>query len=270
MSSNRRSGYESIDDSELEEPSEDGDTAADEPESGCFARFRTLQVYFFTDWPWETAEHISVPKAAAKKEKSRKADRSSSTKVLIACSVIILLRLSLVTSGIVVQFMTCFRRDRITTDLTPIPNTTTKLILDCSKKSEIIGGLIIPDIVILFLAFWVYFGLKFGSQYCRGCLGWKELNVVVRADSAKTLNKLVQAINCNLLGKSLTRGYTVIPLFYIMVSQGASVLYMFAFQLENKDVIIQPPIGKTTLAGDVKYILISLAFAGFIALDLEL
>ena len=53
-----------------------------------------------------------------------------------------------------------------------------------------------------------------------------------------------------------------------MVSQGASVLYMFAFQLQHKHVIIQPPIGKTTLAGDVKYLLISLAFAGFIALDL--
>ena len=197
MSSNRRSGYESIDDSELEDTGEYGGASADEPESGCCTRFRTLLVYFLTDWPWETAEHISVPKTAAEKEKSRKADRSSSTKVLIACSVLILLRLSLVTTGIVAQFMTCFRRDRISTDLTLIPNTTTNStkLLDCRKKSEIIGGLIIPDIVIFFLAFWVYFGLKFGSQYCSGCFGWKELNVVMRADSARTLNKLVQAIN---------------------------------------------------------------------------
>ena len=146
-------------------------------------------------------------------------------------------------------------------------NTTTQL-LDCSTKSEIIGGLIIPDIVILLLAFWVYFGLKFGSQYCRGCFGWKEAYVVVRADSAKILNKLVEAIDHKLLGKSLTRGYTVIPLLYIIVSQGVGVFYLFAFQLAHKNVIIQSPLGKTTLAGYVKYILISLAFVGFVALDL--
>ena len=50
MSSKRRSGYESIDesadDTELEEMSKDGDTA-DEKQSGCCARFLTSQVYFF-------------------------------------------------------------------------------------------------------------------------------------------------------------------------------------------------------------------------------
>ena len=46
------------------------------------------------------------------------------------------------------------------------------------------------------------------------------------------------------------------------------VFYLFTFQLQHKDVIIQPPIGKTTLAGDVKYTLISLPFVGFIAVDL--
>ena len=105
MSSKRHSGYESIDentdDTELEEMSKDGDTA-DEKQSGCCARFLTSQVYFFTDWPWETVEYISVPKAAAAAEKkSRQADRSSSSKVLIAYSVILLLQLLLVTTGIV-------------------------------------------------------------------------------------------------------------------------------------------------------------------------
>lgn len=90
MSSKRRSGYESIDesadDTELEEMSKDGDTA-DEKQSGCCARFRTSLAYFFTDWPWETVEYISVPKAAATAEKKLRQDdrRSSSSKVIIGC-----------------------------------------------------------------------------------------------------------------------------------------------------------------------------------------
>ena len=60
----------------------------------------------------------------------------------------------------------------------------------------------------------------------------------------------------------------MIPLLYIIVSQGVSVFYLFAFQLAHKNVIIQSPLGKTTLDGDVKYTLISLAFVGFVALDL--
>ena len=65
----------------------------------------------------------------------------------------------------------------------------------------------------------------------------------------------------------------VIPLLYITVlmlkGASCSAFYLFAFQLTHKDVIIKPLLGKTTLASDVKYVLISLAFVWFVTLDLR-
>ena len=180
-----------------------------------------------------------------------------------------MLRLSVITSGLVVQLMTCFRRDRISRDLTPMgPNTTTQL-LRCTEKDEVICALLIPDLVIFLLAFWVYFALKFSNQICRNCFGWRELRVVIKANTADKLNELVLAIEPELLGKSITSGYIFISLFYILLSQGTSVLYLYAFQLADKDVVIQPPLqDRGRLGRDLKIVMIALSFVGFIALDL--
>ena len=135
------------------------------------------------------------------------------------------LRFILILSGMVLQLMTCFRRDRISTDLVQIANTTTKQ-LNCNKKNEIIGGLLLPDLVIFLLACWVYFVFKFGYQYrkcLRKCLGWDELNVVLEADGAKNLNELFQAVKSKLSKPHLVIGYTVIPILYILSSQLLSV-----------------------------------------------
>ena len=148
------------------------------------------------------------------------------------------------------------------------PNSTTQL-LRCTEKDEVICALLIPDLVIFLLAFWVYFALKFANQIFRECFGWEKLNVIIKVDAADNLNKLVMAIKPKKLGKSFTSGYIFISIFYILLSQGTSVLYLYAFQLADKDVVIQPPLqDRGTLSGDIKSEMIALSFVGFIALDL--
>ena len=197
----------------------------------------------------------------------------------ILCFVIMLLRVFFIMGGTFVQLMTCFRRDWISIR---VANDTSEKLLRCDDESEIFSSLLIPDAVVVLVAIWVYIGLRFGPQcysssgpqrnsglWCSRYCKWKELNTAMKADTAKRLNKLVQAVKSELQKKSIILCYTVIPIFYIVLSQVTSGLYFLAFKLDNKDVVIQPPLGKDDqLAGDVKSIFILLAFAGFISLDL--
>ena len=243
---------------------------------GCCARagcrwLKTSLVYFFTDWPLEIAKYISIPDTIPKDSSDDTAEEEfrCSCKWLFVWPFVVTLRLSFIFLAVVTQLMTCFRRDKISTNFTVVEfhNIPMKR-LSCDKKSEVIGGLLIPGMVIVLLAFWVYFGLKFGGQYCRGCFGWKELNSVMKADSIASLSKLIKAVRTKLLEKTVTIAYTLIPLVYIVLSQVVSGMYLYAFKLANKNVIIQAPLGGPTLGKDLKYGLISLSFVGFIALDI--
>ena len=143
--------------------------------------------------------------------------------------------------------------------------------LSCDKKYDILGGLLLPDLVIFLLACWVYFALKFGyhcRKCLRKCLGWEELNVVLEADGAKNLNELVRAVKSKLSKPHLVIEYTLIPILYIMASQLLSVWYLFAFHLIDKNVGIKPPLGCHFLIGHAKNTLLAFTFFGFIALDI--
>ena len=265
--------------------------------------WKVFWVWIFTDWPCKTvkciintiegtredAEVLQQPQAA--RQQSEEAGQQGDAELpqdertcchTALCStlwpalwfVINLLRLLFIIAGTAVQLMTCFRRDMINTDLTPIANTSTKL-LKCDDKREIICGLLIPDSVIILVAIWVYFGLNFRHQCytcctrsCRKCCKWKELKTAMKADTAERLNALVKDIKSKLQKKSIIAWYTLIPVIYIVLSQVASIMYLFAFHLKNKGVVIQPPLGEVRLAGDVKVSIIAVSFAGFISLDL--
>ena len=299
-------GYASMDESiitQMEQSlTENGHQPGGNERYGCFAYFRTFFLYIFTDWPWETIKCISMPDnrpattlaaTSSASAQSLKPDDTIQTKrrtndntgepktastekscsfltdKLILWLVIMTLRVSVITIGLAVQLMICFRRDRISTDLTPMGPNSTRQLLRCTEKDEVICALLIPDLVIFLLAFWVYFALKFANQVCHDCFGWMELRVVIKADTAENLNELVLAITKKKLGTSITTGYIFIALFFILLSQGTSVLYLYAFQLVDKDVVIQPPLqDKDTLSGDFKSGMIAVSFVGFIALDL--
>ena len=297
-STRRGSKYGALDESdvhsfvELDRPTESDPQPGITERYGCFSYLRTFLMYIFTDWPWETVKNISMPcnkpapnpnsstiqeerkndEAAMQGQSTNKEKRSCSTDKLILWFFIVLLRLLFLMTGLVAQVMTCFRRDWISTDLTTIESTTmntTTQILKCSERDEVISGLLIPDMVIFLLAFWVYFALKFANQVCRGCFGWRELSVVIKADTANKLKELVQEINPKQLGKSITSGYISISISYILLSQGVSVLYLYAFQLADEDVVIQSPLqDRERLSGGLKSGMIALSFVGFITLDL--
>ena len=243
-------------------------------QDGCCARasscLKTSLVYLFTDWPWKIAQYVVMPNTIPKDSKTPKGEAEEdfrcSIEWLLLWPAVILFRLSFIIIAVVTQLMTCFRRDSISTNFTMVQNTSLKK-LTCNEKSEVICSLLIPDMVIVLLAFWVYFGLKFGSQYCRGCFGWKELNSVMKADTTGSLNTLVIAVRPKLIEKGITVIYTVIPFVYIILSQMVSGVYLEAFKLANENVIIQAPLGGPTLGKDLKDGIIALSFVGFIALD---
>ena len=143
---------------------------------GCCARasrcLKASSVYFFTDWPWEIAQYLSMPDTIPKDSKPSKDAAEEQAEEEFCCSIewlllwsaIILFRLSFIVIAVITQLMTCFHRDRISTNFTvvQIHNISMKK-LNCDERSEVICGLLIPDMVIVLLAFWVYFGLKVGS-----------------------------------------------------------------------------------------------------------
>ena len=271
-----------------------------------FRCLKMFSVWIFTDWPWETAKCIintiegtredaevlqqpqaAIPLCNLRKQSEEAGQQGDAAELPDACPVInsnsdertccytalcntlwfvlIFSRLLFIIAGTAAQLMTCFRRDMINT---PIANTSTTKLLKCDDKREVISGLLIPDGVVILVAIWVYFGLKCGDQYCKCiCCKCRELKTAVKADTAKRLNALVEDVESKLQKESIIACYTVIPLMYIVLSQVASSMYLVAFHLTNKGVVIQPTIGEARLAGDLKFGIIALSFAGFISLD---
>ena len=182
-----------------------------------------------------------------------------------------IIRLSFISIALFAQLMTCFRRDWITTNFTSVSfHNTSKDKLLCNDEVEVITGLLIPDIVVVLLAFWLYFCLKFGSKYyssCK-CCGCKELKTVMKADTAKSLNKLVTAAKDKLKNSYVIMTYTLMAIIYMILSLLVSGIYLYVFKLAYDDVVIQSPLSKHVLGGKEKYRTIWFSFMGFVAFDL--
>ena len=241
---------------------------------------KTSLVWFFTDWPWDIAKYISLPDTIPKDSSNdiaREEESKCSFKCLFIYSAVVIFRVSLILMAAIAQLMTCFRRDRIIANLTVIQVHHKNVSnLRCNETSEVIGGFIVSDTVIVLLAIWVYFGLKYGNQCCRDCgcrFGWKELNYVMEADSIASLSELIKAVREKLLEKrvlgtpAMVYIYAAIPFFYIVFSQGVSGIYLDVFHLVNNTVVIQP-VGTAILRSALKDVVIAASCLGFIVLDL--
>jgi len=143
--------------------------------------------------------------------------------------------------------------------------------MSCDKDEQIVHGTLIPDAVVLLLAFWVYCVLKLSDlchlecyEKCCKCFGWKELNTVLKADTAKSLNELVKKVQ----SKICISRYIIISILYIFLSQGSGVMYLYAFRLLNNDVLHSPIMGTTSLTGKAKLRMIIFSLIGFVAFDL--
>ena len=156
-----------------------------------------------------------------------------------------------------------------------------------------IHGFLIPDMIIVLLAIWVYVGLKWGIQFC----GWKELNAVVQVDKPETLTQLVRKAQEKLAESNITVTYTIIPVIYMILSQVISAIYLIVFfeelrsqdaamssikSLKSTKLLIKPPLFHLNLSNCYRYphfnntlcheiltyVNIGLSFFGFIFLDL--
>ena len=252
-------------------------------------------LYFITDWPYQIVSDISKQKQPQGSgcccsstarlltdTESEEDGANDETQVTLRQWILFLLGSLfwslLVLVGFIFQLMTCFRRDRINTNLTPIQNSNHTKELSCNDRSEVVCGLLIPNTVVVLLAVWVYFTLKLGDQcndWCR-CCGWKELSSVVKADSEQYLKNLVAIVrSTEKLGKSTIVCYILISFFYVFLSLGVSAVYSVVFHLTDTNVIIQPPINlfhedddKGKLDGAKKYIFIVAAIIGFFGFDI--
>lgn len=180
--------------------------------------FRSLLIWIFTDWPWETTKYINQIIVSKFEVKPPAAETDCSLKCLMKLFLLIALRLLLIIVAIISQLITCFRRDS--------PNLTKKLIHDenfndtsapewlimsCNKGHQIFSGIVIPaDVIIFLLAVWIYCGSRLGSKIYQ-CCGWRELNAVLMADSAESLNKLIIEVQLKITNTIIKR-YTLIPL----------------------------------------------------------
>ena len=223
---------------------------------------KMFSVYVFTDWPCETVKYLintiaEVPlqqqQAARQQQMAGQqgdAERQLQDERPRRCTfsytlwlMLAFLRLSFIIVGAFIQLATCSRRDTINVGLIfPIDNSST---INCKDER----GLLIPDGVIILVAIWVYFGLKFGHR-CT-FYQWKELKTVLKADTAERLNALIEDVKSKLQKKSIIAWYTVIPLMYIVLSQVTSVMYL----VESFMILFD---------GDV----LALLFFGFISFDL--
>lgn len=240
---------------------------------------RTFLVYIFTDWPWATAKYINCVEQRHIRRRVTCSKFCDKLLHFVITFVFIISRLLPIGIGYVAQLMTCFRRDypNFTWEHTEITNATNHTILQycrlkCDVNKEFVTGLLIPDAILVSLAIWVYCGLKLGYSFWQR-LGCKGLKAVLKADTSKSLNKLVKEIKSELPRKSLIKVYTVVPVGYIVLSQLLSIYYLFAFGVTRKDVVIQSPLASSIYETqnqqrDLKVIIIIFSFVGFIAFDL--
>ena len=251
----------------------------------CFNRPIRILLCSFTDWPMEVVKHIMPDKI----NESESEPLDDSPGCNCSCSVVkkcllsttcIMIRLIFIIYALFAQYMFCFRRDWITANHIMVHKSQNSV--KCQhKRIEFIRFFLIPDIIIVLLATWVYIGLKFGSQSCScECCGWKEINDVMLADKAENLTKLAQDTQDKLKKSKITVTYTIIPLIYIILSLVISFIYLAEelrsaskhLNIFHKDLIIIPPINSIDISTSILKILtitgITLSFIGFIFLDL--
>ena len=273
----------------------------------CCKSFTPYLAFFFTNWPWETMKYVSTPNNIPPPITQANADESQVKSPVYSLQLFISIiitatQLLLIAGAVFVQYVTCFRRDWIATNHTI--HTAYKYhhhkltqknitVVTCDDIVGLIHGFLIPDMIIVLLAVWMYVGLKWGIQsFC----GWKELNAVVQVDKPETLTQLVCAAQKKLEESNVTVTYTVIPVIYMILSQVISAIYLIVFfeELQSQDtamssikslkstkLLIKPPLFHLNLSNrsthlsttllhheTITSLCIGLSFIGFIFLDL--
>ena len=198
-----------------------------------------------TDWPWKIAAYISG------NSKSKEYPYFSHLQWFYVA-----IRFLLAIMGLIVQELTCFRRDRL--DLNIIQQNNGSKEVKCDEASQIFSDFVVPDTIILFALTWLLLRKSFGKFHnlCRSMESADKgiIDLVSRIESRKEPDIYMRIL------------FPILCLGYVILSQGVSIMNMYAFDMEGSAVTIH---GKwTSISGSKKTLLIDLSFLGFVAYDL--
>ena len=192
------------------------------------------------------------------------------------------IHISLIILGVYFQITTCFSRQNpyahwvhaynFNESQNNITNSTIQYCrLKCDIDKNFVTGLLIPDIIIVLLSFWIHFGDYFSCLFCKCKKLSKECSQ--QKDGAQQSNDAKECcvdelvLECKPLNKCSTLTYTICAIVYVALSLSISGFDLIIFKtFIEKDVVIQSPI--TTSNGNFKVSKIVASFFGFFAFDL--
>ena len=148
--------------------------------------------------------------------------------------------------GLLVQTITCLRRDRFDQNTIQENNATKEV--KCNGASLIVSAFIVPDIII--------FGILLGLLVRKYALTHTD---IINLANAVKLTKQPD--------KYMTWLFPILFIVYMFFSQVISIVNMFTFNIMDNDVVLSSVWGKN-ISGSWKTVSITLSFLGFIAFDL--
>ena len=217
-----------------------------------------LLLSVFTDWPPKISKYILGYTGES-------SDQSFSCKCMQWVYVFIRLLMAIV--GLVVQGLTCLRRDRL--DEISEKNVSNHKLIECDEPLQLFSAIFIPDVIVFGLLMYV---------------SWRRLFCISKAlpnehpledlpsmanDKYKTSSEnLVDFINSKKPDKFMRIVFPLIPILYVICSQLVSLLNLYAFDLMDDTIVIHWPLLKLNIHGSWRNSLIGILFGGFVAFDL--
>ena len=223
-----------------------------------------LLLSVFTDWPLKISKYILGYTGES-------SDQSFSCTRYMQW-VYVFIRLLMAIVGLVVQGLTCLRRDRL--DKMSVKNVSNHKLIECDEPLQLFSAIFIPDVIVFGLLMYVSWRRLFCiSKALPNEHPLEDIpsmaNDKYKMTSSENLCKLVDSIiNSKKPDKFMRIVFPLIPILYVICSQLVSLLNLYVFGLMNDTIVIHWPLLKWNIHGSWKISLIIMLFLGFIAFDL--
>ena len=204
-----------------------------------------MLIGLITDWPWKTAAYISG-----------NSETNEPQKCFTFCQwFYVCIRLGLAVMGMIIQTITCFRRDRL--DQSVIEGNNGSKSVQCNGTSQVFSAFVVPNLIVLGILLWLLWRKFKGKCY-------KVSRSMELAD--KDIIDLVEEVNKKKPDTYMTRYFLIYFIVFMVSSLVVSILNLYAYDIMDDDVIIHSEWNN--YSGSSKKSLITLSFFGFVAFDL--
>ena len=201
---------------------------------------RTPLIGTITDWPWKVAAYIT-----GDSNNNRPMNHYSCCQWFY-----VIIRMAVAIMGLLVQTITCFRRDRL--DQNIIQENNASKVVKCNDTSQLFSAFIVPDVIVLSILIVVL------------VRKWR----FTHEDITNLINKLTDdQFTKKQPERYMTLCFPIFFIVYMLFSQVVSIMNMLAFHITDNDVIMHSK-WTNNISGSWKIVLIILSFLGFIAFDL--